>query len=193
MTKPVTTNAPTALQSEQQPELLIEGLETARFECVYPSCGGICCVNGRPPLEKGENERIARNVEKFLPHLRPEARKRIEAKGHLTGRLKEGLPALAVSNGWCVFFNEGCVLHKVGALEGDKWKYKPWRCIAFPLERSAKGRWHVRQWAVKGEAWDVFCLNPEESPKPAKDTLAEEIQFARDLESGKEAWRYRGP
>jgi hypothetical protein len=170
-------------------EVVIEGLDTARFECVYPSCGGICCVNGRPPLEAGEAERIEQNLEKFLPHLRPEARERVAAKGHLTNRRKEGLPALAVSKGWCVFFNEGCVLHKVGAEEGDKWKYKPWRCIAFPLERSGTGRWHVRQWKHRGEAWDLFCLNPHESKKAPRETLKEEVRFVRDLEAGKEGWR----
>jgi hypothetical protein len=167
----------------------IEGLDSARFDCVYPSCGGICCVNGRPPLEAGEAERIEQNLAKFLPLLRPEARERIVEKGHLTKRRKEGLPALAVSKGWCVFFNEGCVLHKVGAEEGDKWKYKPWRCIAFPLERTRPGRWHVRQWKHRGEAWDLFCLNPEESKKTPRATLREEVQFVRDLEAGKEGWR----
>jgi hypothetical protein len=171
------------------PAVEIEGLDTARFECVFPTCGGICCMNGRPPLEKGENERIAKNLKKFLPHLRPEAREKIETKGFVTNRMKEGLPSLAVANDWCIFHNDGCVLHKVGAAEGDKWKYKPWRCIAFPLERSAPGKWHVRQWKVKGEAWDLFCLNPKESPKIARETLREEIAFVQGLENGKESWR----
>lgn len=171
------------------PELIIEGLDTARFECVYPTCGGVCCVNGRPPLEPGEAARIAENLPKFLPHMRPEARERVETKGHVTNRRKEGLPALAVSKGWCVFFNQGCVLHKVGAEEGDKWKYKPWRCIAFPLERSQTGRWHVRQWKHRGEAWDLFCLNPRESRKTPRETLQEEVKFVRGLEAGDEQWR----
>lgn len=186
---PDTTSAELVDATPAAAEVEIEGLDDARFECVYPSCGGICCVNGRPPLESGEAERIEANLEKFLPHLRPEARAHVESKGHLTNRKKEGLNALAVSKGWCVFFNDGCVLHKVGAEEGDKWKYKPWRCIAFPLERSGPGKWHVRQWNLQGEAWDLFCLNPKESPKMPRDTLKEEIAFARDLESGRESWR----
>jgi hypothetical protein len=170
-------------------DIEVEGVETARFDCVYPSCGGVCCVNGRPPLEAGEAERIEQNLAKFLPHLRPEAREKIERAGHLTKRKKEGLPALAVSQGWCVFFKDGCVLHQVGLEEGDKWKYKPWRCIAFPLERVKPRHWYVRQWKLRGEAWDVFCLNPEESQRKAGDALKEEIAFARDLENGKEGWR----
>lgn len=172
-----------------KPELPIEGLDTAKFECVFPTCGGICCANGRPPVELAEDARIAKHLPKFLPHLRDEARERIAKDGYKSKRTKEGLPALAVSKGWCVFFNEGCVLHKVGASEGDKFKYKPWRCIAFPLERSKTGKWHVRQWKLKGEAWDLFCLNPKESPKLARTTLADEARFARDLEHGKERWR----
>lgn len=181
--------SPKQVPDTSERDIVIEGLDTARFDCVYPSCGGICCVNGRPPLEVGEAERIAANMEKFLPHLRPEARARIESEGHLTKRKKEGLPALAVSKGWCVFFNEGCVLHKVGAAEGDTWKYKPWRCVAFPLERVKPRHWYVRQWKLNGEAWDLFCLNPNESPKLARETLKVEIQFVKDLESGREAWR----
>jgi len=184
-----TTRRTKSKSSSPTVDVPIEGLDSARFECVFPTCGGICCMNGRPPLESGENERIAKNLKKFLPHMRPEARERIESKGYLTKRMKEGLPSLAVVNDWCIFHNDGCVLHKVGALEGDKWKYKPWRCIAFPLERSPEGRWHVRQWKLKGEAWDLFCLNPKESPKKARETLREEIAFVHALENGREAWR----
>src|SRR5690606_26519266 len=124
-------------------------------------------------------------------HLRPEARRRVEKGGWLSRRRKAGRPVIAVTGGWCVFFNEGCVLHKVGAAEGNRWRYKPSRCITFPLERLPRGQgWYVRQWGVQGEAWDLFCLNPGESPssKPA-ETLAGEIDFIERLESGREAWR----
>lgn len=193
-TKPSKAAGPTkAATSSTNDEGTVEisGLETARFDCVFPTCGGVCCVNGRPPVEPGEARRIDENLAKFLPLMRPEARERVEEKGHLTNRQKEGLPALAVSKGWCVFFNDGCVLHKAGAAEGDKWKYKPWRCIAFPLERSGPRKWHVRQWGLKGEAWDLFCLNPKESPKPAGETLKDEIAFVHALENGAEAWRMK--
>jgi len=190
--KPIKANVKRAAKDATRvDEIEIAGLDTARFDCVFPSCGGVCCVNGRPPVEPGEAKRIDENLAKFLPHLRADARERIEQKGHLTNRQKEGLPALAVSKGWCVFFNDGCVLHKVGLQEGDKWKYKPWRCIAFPLERSAPRKWHVRQWALKGEAWDLFCLNPKESPKTARQTLKDEVAFVQALENGDEAWRMK--
>jgi hypothetical protein len=163
----------------KQAKLEIENLDKAHFDCVFPVCGGVCCKNGRPGLEPKEIAAVDANLAKFLPHLRPKARKRIEQRGFLTTRKKEGCPTLAVSEGWCVFHNEGCVLHKVGALEGDRWKYKPWRCIVFPLSRDPKtARWHVRQWKFRGEAWDLFCLNPKESPKKASETLAGEIEFA---------------
>ena len=179
------------METKTEKAIPIEGLDSARFECVYPGCGGVCCINGRPPLEPGERQRIEQNLAKFLPHLRPEARQRILDKGFLTNRIKEGLRALAVVGDWCVFHNDGCVLHKVGAEEGDKHKYKPWRCIVFPLERSPAGEWHVRQWGVRDEAWDVFCLNPAESNKTARETLREEVAFVHDLENGREAWRGR--
>ena len=31
--------------------VFVENEATARFECVFPTCGGICCKNGRPPVE----------------------------------------------------------------------------------------------------------------------------------------------
>jgi hypothetical protein len=177
------------MKTDPPDQVAIEGLDSARFECVFPTCGGICCVNGRPPVEPGEEDRIAENLAKIVPHLRPEAKLRVAAKGFMTNRIKEGRRSLAVVGDWCVFHNDGCVLHKVGAEEGDKWKYKPWRCIAFPLERSPAGKWHVRQWGVRGEAWDVFCLDPAESPKTARATLREEVAFVQGLEGGREAWR----
>lgn len=64
------------------------------------------------------------------------------------------------------------------------------RCVAFPLTRERRGQpWYVRQWQQRGEAWDVFCLNPAESPKPAAETLRDEVAFVRELDQGTEAWR----
>lgn len=159
----------------------IENLDSARFRCVFPVCGGVCCKNGRPAIEKAEEARISANLGKFLPHLRPEARRVVERKGYLTRRKKEGLATLGVLGGWCLFHNEGCVLHKVGAEEGDKFRYKPWRCAVFPLAPNGDGSWYVRQWKHKGEAWDLFCLNPKESPDSARDTLGEEVEHVRKL------------
>ncbi len=169
----------------------IDGLDSAHFDCVFPVCGGICCKQGRPPLERAERERIEQNLAKVLPRLRPEARRRVERDGFVTNRIKEGLQSLAVVDGWCVFHAEGgCTLHALGADEGDRWKYKPWRCVAFPLEKRKDGTWYVRQWGLEGEAWDIFCLNPEETQKRARRSLAAEIAFARELDAGSERWRF---
>jgi len=164
----------------------VTNLATARFDCVYPTCGGLCCMNGRPAVEPREQETIARELPKFLPHLLPAARKLVEKSGFLSNEEKEGLPTLKVSKGWCVFFHDGCVLHQVGATEGDRFKYKPWRCVAFPLARDKKsGDWHVRQHGQRGEAWDLFCLNPGESPKTADTTLNGEVAYvAKALADG---------
>ena len=163
----------------------VENAATARFECVFPSCGGVCCKNGRPPVEPGEQKRIAANLSKFLPHMREAARKLVESRGFVTRRRKAGRPMLAVSEGWCVFENQGCILHKVGAAEGDRFRYKPWHCAVFPLERRSKGKWFVRQWKHRGEAWDLFCLDPKASPKPAESSCAGEIAFAEKLDAGR--------
>ena len=135
--------------------VVVENAATARFECIFPTCGGICCKNGRPPVEAAERRRIEENLSKFLPHLRPKARARIERDGFMTARVKDGLNMLAVSEGWCVFENGGCVLHKVGMEEGDAFKYKPWRCAAFPFELLPDQSWYVRQHGLHGEIWDL--------------------------------------
>ncbi len=81
--------------------------------------------------------------------------------------------------GWCVFFHQGCVLHRAGAAEGDKFRYKPAACALFPLERDERDRWYVRQRGFKGERWDLFCLDPKASPVRAADSLREEIGLAQ--------------
>lgn len=174
--------------------VVVENAADARFECVFPTCGGICCKNGRPPVEAAEVARIEAHLPKFLPHLRPAARARIERDGFMTRRVKDGLHTLAVSEGWCVFENGGCVLHKVGLEEGASFQYKPWRCAAFPYEWNADGSWFVRQHGLHGEVWDLFCLNPRESKKKAVATTAAELPFLAALaDGGSEAWRFARP
>jgi hypothetical protein len=159
--------------------LPVINLTEARFECIYGrGCEGLCCQNGRPGVYPEEVERLDRNLAKFLPELTPAARKLVEKEGYLSKRRKGGLPMLRVVDGWCVFFNRGCVLHKVGAAEGDKYLYKPAPCALFPLARTEEGDWYVRQKGYEGEDWNLFCLDPAASPKPAGESLAEEIRLA---------------
>ena len=167
--------------------LPILNLDEARFECIYGrGCDGICCQNGRPPVAAAEQERIDDNLEKFLPHLTPAARKAVEKDGYLSNRIKAGMPMLRVLDGWCIFFNEGCVLHKVGATEGDKFRYKPAPCSLFPLEHD-DGQWYVRQHGYKGEEWDLFCLAPSHTAKLAVQSLGEELTLARRLTEQEQA------
>jgi hypothetical protein len=165
------------------PALEVENLDTATFKCVFPVCGGICCKNGRPGVEPDERQRIEAGLERFLPHLRPSARAHVEKNGWLTNRTKDGLRTVAVEGGWCVFANEGCTLQKVGMLEGEPWRYKPSACIRFPLDKEKDGTWHVRQWGRRGEAWDLFCLNPDENPTPARESLRDEIEWSARREA----------
>jgi hypothetical protein len=159
--------------------LPVINLSEAKFECIYGrGCDGICCQNGRPVIYPDEDERLAENLEKFLPLLQPESRRMIEESGYLSGRRKLGLPMLRVVDGWCVFFNQGCVLHKVGAAEGDKYRYKPAACALFPLARNDKDEWYVRQAGYEDEEWDLFCLSPTPTTPPAARTLGAEIALA---------------
>jgi hypothetical protein len=159
--------------------LPVVNLAEAKFECIFGrGCEGICCQNGRPGVYPEEAARIDGKLDVLLPELRPEARKVVEQDGYLSRRTKADLPMLRVVAGWCIFFNKGCVLHKVGAAEGDPFRYKPAPCGLFPLTRTVNDDWYVRQWGYDGEAWDLFCLNPKASPKPASESLTGEIALA---------------
>jgi len=160
---------------------LLNGAE-ATFECTFGrGCDGKCCQNGRPGLYDDEQKRIKKHLKKILPMLRPAARKVIEEHGIITRRVREGLPLAPVIGGWCVFFNEGCVLHKLGAAEGDKYRYKPIQCSLFPLLPDDDGNWYVRQHGYKNEPWDLFCLAPSNSNVPAVESLQEEMALAASL------------
>jgi hypothetical protein len=111
----------------------------------------------------------------------------LERDGYLSQRRKRGLPMLRVVDGWCIFFNRGCVLHKVGAAEGDKYRYKPAACALFPLARNARDEWYIRQKGVEDEDWNLFCLDPETSPMPAAQSLRDEIALAARYTAEEEA------
>jgi hypothetical protein len=154
---------------------------SATFECIYGrGCDGVCCQQGRPPVSDAERARIDANLPKLLPMLTEAQRKVIGKDGYLSKRVKAGRPMLRVLGGWCIFFNAGCVLHKAGAAEGDKFKYKPAPCSLFPLERDDDtGDYYVRQHGYKGEQWgELFCLDPKRVDRLAVETLGEELEFA---------------
>jgi hypothetical protein len=169
--------------------LPVINLSEATFECIFGrGCDGICCQNGRPGISPEEAERLDQNLTKFLPELRPEARAVVEASGYLSRRQRRGgLPMSRVVDGWCVFFNQGCVLHKVGAAEGDKYHYKPAHCALFPLARTEKGDWYVRQQGYQTEEWDLFCLHPNASTTPAAQSLQEEMRLAAHYMAAEES------
>jgi hypothetical protein len=169
--------------------LPVINLAEAKYECIFGrGCDGICCHNGRPGVYPEEIERIDGALTRFLDELRPEARAVIEKHGYMSKRIRLGLPMMRVADGWCIFFNQGCVLHKVGAAEGDKYRYKPAACALFPLARDESDRWYVRQKGLKDERWDLFCLDPASSPMPAAESLREEVALAMryDAEAEKE-------
>lgn len=168
-----------SLMTERSP-LSIINLAEARYECTYGrGCDGICCREGRPLVYPEEIDRLQADMKKFWHLLRPEARTLIEKKGFLTQRRRLGERTLRSVAGWCAFFNQGCVLHKVGAEEGDPFKYKPAVCALFPIQMDAQDRWYVRQRGYKGEKWDLFCLDPQSTSVPAEKSLQAEIALAQ--------------
>lgn len=164
---------------EKTLELPLLNGDTATFECIFGrGCDGLCCRNGRPSVTPDEQQRIDDVLEQVLPELRPQARSLIEREGFVSRRQKLGQPMLRVIDEWCVFFNGGCVLHKLGAAEGRAYHYKPVQCALFPLDQDSEGNWFIRQHDYLDEPWDLFCLDPAASSKPAVESLAEEIELA---------------
>jgi len=163
--------------------LTITNGDTATFDCTFGrGCVGLCCQHGEPSVTPAEYQRIKDHLPHVIPHLRPEAARSLETQDFIGSDIKLDNPMVRVVDGWCLFFNEGCVLHKVGAAEGDFAKYKPIQCVMFPLEPNGDGSWYVRQWHHEGEQWnDLFCLNPANTPLKAADTLAPEIAVAETL------------
>jgi len=166
--------------------LTLLNADDARFECTFGrGCDGVCCRNGRPPVCADEARRIDENLSRILPLLRPEARAAVDERGYLSRRRKAGLPMARVVAGWCVFFNHGCALHRLGAAEGAVFRYKPWACAAFPLSTDRRGRWYVRQKGYKGEIWDLRCLDPSASAVPAVESLQQETTLVEEWASGR--------
>ena len=157
----------------------ILNLQTARFDCTFGrGCDGVCCRNGRPMIYPEEVPLLNAKLPEVLPLLRAPARMIVEREGYMSRRRKRGLPVARVSNGWCVFFNGGCVLHRIGLEEGDSFRYKPAACSLFPLSKDEQDRWYVRQKGYKGEIWNLRCLDPNVSRTPATESLATEIRLA---------------
>lgn len=164
--------------------LPIINLETATFECTFGrGCEGICCQEGEPPIYPEEIVNLQQHLAEFLPHLRSEARALVEERGFLGEAHRLGPPMLRVAAGWCVFFNQGCLLHKVGAAEGNVNAYKPAACALFPLQKNEHDEWYVRQWGTQDETWNLFCLNPRQSTKPAAESLRSEIALAKSFDA----------
>jgi hypothetical protein len=161
-------------------ELRVLNLHSATYECTFGrGCDGVCCREGRPLIYPEEIAKLNENIERFLPRLRPRARAIVEKHGFVSGRRRLGQRLLRVADGWCVFFNAGCVLHRVGAEEGDKFRYKPAVCALFPIQQNEHDEWYIRQRGFEDEKWDLFCLDPNNSPVPAAESLGEELALAK--------------
>ncbi len=159
--------------------LPVVNLSEATFECIYGrGCDGLCCQNGRPGVYPEEVQRLDANLSKFLPELRPEARQthRIE---RLPEQPPQGRPADAARRRRLVrLLSQGLRAAQGRRRRGRQVPLQARACALFPLAKNDAGEWYVRQWGVEGEEWDIFCLNPQASPRPAAESLQEEIRLA---------------
>lgn len=168
--------------------LTVLNAATATFDCSFGrGCEGVCCREGEPSVTPAERAVIDAVLPRARPLLRPEAVQALDAGGWLSGEQKLDLPMVRTAGGWCLFFNAGCVLHKLGADDGDFSRYKPVQCTLFPLEPAGdgSGAWYVRQRGYDGEQWnDLFCLNPANTTRRAVEALAPELAVAAGLGPG---------
>lgn len=163
--------------------LPVVNLAQARFECTYGrGCEGVCCREGRPMVYADEIERLDAALPRLLPLLRAEARAAIHRRGWLSRRRRAGERVVRNADGWCVFFHAGCVLHRLGESEGDRFRYKPAVCALFPIQRGPRDQWYVRQKGYFAEKWDLWCLDPAATRKLARETLGAEIELARRID-----------
>lgn len=129
-------------------------------------------------MYENEEAAITARIDALLPLMRPAAAALTTKSGFMSRRRKAGTHTLRVVDGWCVFFNSGCVLHRLGAAEGETFRYKPFACATFPLERHPTRGWYVRQKGLLGEIWDLPCLDPAGGHQPAASTLHDELRLA---------------
>ena len=132
------------------------------------------------PISLDDARQFDAVLPEILPLLRKEARRVVEREGSHR-RTKYGQPMLRMAREWCVFFHEGCVLHKIGEARGSKFFYKPLVCAVFPLFRRRNGNWHIRQKGNPGETWDLFCLTPSAETPLAVETMREEFALAAQI------------
>ena len=169
-------------------DLPVINLHTATFECTFGrGCDGVCCREGRPLVYADEVERIRENLPKFLPLMRPQAARTAARRGFLSGRRRLGQELMRVVDGWCIFFNQGCVLHQAGDSEGDKFRYKPAVCSLFPIQQNEHDQWYIRQHGFEQERWNLFCLDPANSSKLAAESLPEELALAKRFDDEAQA------
>ncbi|MFZ4645947.1 MAG: hypothetical protein ACOYNP_09330, partial [Gemmataceae bacterium] len=66
-------------RADKRLSLQVINAETARYECTYGrGCEGVCCQQGRPPVDQEQRARIEKLKRRWMPLLRPEARALIE-------------------------------------------------------------------------------------------------------------------
>jgi hypothetical protein len=160
----------------------------ATFECTFGrGCKGECCRNGRPVLYPDEIERLDSILDRMLGELTPAARAVVESRGYRSARKRMRLPMARVVNGWCVFFNEGCTLHRIGEAEGDMYRYKPAACALFPLDMDEHDQWYFRQKGYKKEKWSLFCLDPKNTDARAVESCQAEMALAARFDAEYEA------
>lgn len=111
------------------------------FECDLNKCKGACCWEGDfgAPVTHGEIREIEKIIDKVLPLLPEESRKKIENEG-FTSYYKEPdfVGTNLIEDGSCVFLkknNEGialCILESLYREGITDWK-KPVSCELFPV------------------------------------------------------------
>ena len=160
--------------------LPIVNLDEARFECTFGrGCDGVCCKEGRPLVYPDEVGRIAEALEKLQVEAPP------RGPG---GRGEEGVPQRPASPGpprpaqrrrLVPVLPRGMPPAPTRAGGRGQVPVQAGRLLLFPIQQDEHDRWYIRQRGFHRETWDLFCLDPRIHPRPAAETLVEEIALAK--------------
>ena len=137
--------------------LLSLDLFEKEFVCNLTRCKGMCCVEGDSgaPLEAGEVDIIAQDIEAIKPYMNDAGRELLEREGFHEKDEDGDLVTTCVSGRDCVFaINEAgvykCAIEKAWQ-EGKTSFRKPVSCHLYPLRVSSSGAYKY----VNYNRWDI--------------------------------------
>lgn len=130
---------------------------SVNFVCHLEKCKGACCVEGDrgAPLERGEIEKIEKNLSAVKPYMSKEGIQLLNSEGFHEGEEIDDIATTCLPTGECVFAYSqngvlGCAMERAYK-EGKTDFYKPISCHLYPIRIDKIGESE----AVNYHEWDI--------------------------------------